>query len=114
MRGFVRVRATLAETMCDLQYDVVEAVDADAALAFLESGKAVDLIFTDLSMPGSMDGLEFAWSTRRRFSRLPVILATGQVGALGGKALPAGAAFMQKPYSRAELAAALRSALVKT
>jgi PAS domain S-box-containing protein len=106
------VRATLAETLGDLQYEVVEAVDADAALALLESGKAVDLVVTDLSMPGSMDGLDFAWATRRRFSRLPVILATGQVGALSGKALPAGAAFMQKPFSRTELAAALRSALV--
>jgi CheY-like chemotaxis protein len=90
----------------------VEAVDADAALALLESGTRVDVIFTDLSMPGSMDGLEFAHTARMRFPDLPVILSTGNIDDLIVKALPLGVAFVTKPFSRKKIAAAVQDALV--
>jgi PAS domain S-box-containing protein len=105
------VRTALAETLRDLRYHIVEAADADAALASLESGAAADLIFTDLSMPGSMDGLEFAATIRRRFPDLPVILTTGHVGVLSGRTLPGGVGFVRKPHSRTGIAAAVRQAL---
>jgi PAS domain S-box-containing protein len=54
------VRSTLSETLAELGYRIIEADDADAALGVLESGAMADLILTDISMPGSMDGLEFA------------------------------------------------------
>ena len=108
------VRTTLAETLCDLGYQIVEAIDADAALALLESGAAADVILTDLSMPGSMDGLEFASAARGCFPRLPVILTTGHAGALSGKALPPGVNFMKKPCSLADIAFAIRNALTES
>jgi PAS domain S-box-containing protein len=105
------VSETLAETLCELGYQIVEAADADAALALLESGTSPDLVVTDLSMPGSMDGLDFANTTRRRFSALPVVLTTGHVIGLGVNALPPGVNVVKKPYSRAEIAAAVQDAL---
>jgi CheY-like chemotaxis protein len=69
------------------------------------------LIFTDLSMPGSMDGLEFAAAIRMRFPDLPVILTTGHVGVLSGRRLPNGVRFVRKPHSRTGIAAAVRQAL---
>jgi CheY-like chemotaxis protein len=107
------VRTTLAETLCDLAYQIVEAADADAALALLENGVTADMILTDLSMPGSMDGLEFASAARSRFPKLPVILTTGHVGFTSGKALPPGVTFLRKPHSRTDIAAAIRNALTE-
>jgi PAS domain S-box-containing protein len=107
------VRTTLAETLCDLAYQIVEAADADAALALLENGVTADMILTDLSMPGSMDGLEFAFAARSRFPKLPVILTTGHVGFTSGKALPPGVTFLRKPHSRTDIAAAIRNALTE-
>jgi CheY-like chemotaxis protein len=105
------VRTTLADTLSDLGYQTVEADDADAALALLESGITADVVVTDLSMPGSMDGLEFAAVTRRRFPKLPVILTTGHAGVLSGRALPPGVNLVSKPFSFAGIAAAVRNAL---
>jgi CheY-like chemotaxis protein len=105
------VRTALAETLRDLRYRIMEAADADTALALLEGGATVDLIFTDLSMPGSMDGLEFAAAIRMRFPDLPVILTTGHVGVLSGRRLPDGVRFVGKPHSRTGIAAAVRQAL---
>jgi PAS domain S-box-containing protein len=105
------VRAALAETLRDLRYQIMEAADADTALTLLERGGAADLIFTDLSMPGSMDGLEFAAAIRMQFPHLPVILTTGHVGVLSGRTLPDGVSFVRKPHSRTGIAAAVRQAL---
>jgi CheY-like chemotaxis protein len=105
------VRTTLAETLRDLRYQIVEAADADTALTLLEGGAAADLIFTDLSMPGSMDGLVFAAAIRLRFPHLPVILTTGHVGVLSGRTLPDGVSFVRKPHNRTGIAAAARQAL---
>jgi CheY-like chemotaxis protein len=105
------VRTALAETLRDLRYQIMEAADADTALTMLEGGAAADLIFTDLSMPGSMDGLEFAAAIRMQFPHLPVILTTGHVGVLSGRTLPDGVSFVRKPHSRTGIAAAVRQAL---
>jgi CheY-like chemotaxis protein len=107
------VRATLAETLSDLGYQIVEADDADAALALLESGISTDVVLTDLSMPGSMDGLEFASVTRHRFPQLPVILTTGHTGVLSSRPLPPGVNLVSKPYSFAGIASAIRHALAE-
>jgi CheY-like chemotaxis protein len=107
------VRAALAETLRDLRYQIMEAADADTALNMLEGGAAADLIFTDLSMPGSMDGLEFAAAIHIRFPGLPVILTTGHLGVLSGRTLPDGVSFVRKPHSRTGIAAAVRQALAR-
>jgi PAS domain S-box-containing protein len=107
------VRSTLAETLSELGYRIIEADDADAALAVLEGGVAADLILTDISMPGSMDGLEFATVARSRFPELPVILTTGHLDVLGSKALPRDVGVLSKPYTRGDIATAARHALAR-
>jgi PAS domain S-box-containing protein len=107
------VRTTLADTLIDLGYRLIEADDADAALALLDNGIGADVVLTDLSMPGSMDGLEFAAVTRHRFPKLPVILTTGHTGVLSSRALPPGVKLVSKPYSFAGIASAIRQALAE-
>jgi PAS domain S-box-containing protein len=107
------VRTTLADTLSDLGYRIIEADDADAALALLDNGIGADVVLTDLSMPGSMDGLEFASVTRHRFPTLPVILTTGHTGVLSSRALPPGVNLVSKPYSFAGIASAIKQALAE-
>ena len=89
----------------------MEAEDADAALAHLNARAALDVVLTDLSMPGSMDGLEFAELIRVRHPRLPVLLTTGHLDPFRGGRLPPGVMFVQKPYLRRQIAAVLRQVL---
>jgi CheY-like chemotaxis protein len=93
------VHAALAETLRDRGYRVVEAADADAALAVLDARTAVDAVLTDLAMPSSMDGLGFAAVARARRPGLPVVVTTGHLDPLhGGRRLPEGIGVVQKPH----------------
>ncbi|WP_158258303.1 MASE1 domain-containing protein [Rhodopila globiformis] len=74
------VRTVLAEALADQGHAVTEAEDAASALARIDSGIAADVLVTDLSMPGSMDGLALIRETRRRRPRLPAVLITGHAG----------------------------------
>jgi DNA-binding NtrC family response regulator len=91
---------------------VLHAADAEAALAVLARGEAIDLLFTDVVMPNGMSGIELAREVRRRHPGLPVLLASGyaaQEMAVSGSSdeFPA----IAKPYRRADLALRLRQAL---
>jgi CheY-like chemotaxis protein len=79
----------------------------------LDSGVAVDVVLSDVMMPGSMDGVEFAAVARERFPRLPLILTTGRADVLAGKPLPSGVGVLRKPHSRSGIAAAIRRALAE-
>jgi PAS domain S-box-containing protein len=108
------VRALAREHLIDLGYKVVTAVDGDDALAVLQRIEhKIDLLFTDLIMPGSVDGLALAEEVRRRAPHVPVLLTTGYNEELARKGGPAasGADVLGKPYRRAELADRVSSAL---
>jgi CheY-like chemotaxis protein len=105
------VRSALAETLRDLQYRVLEAASADAALAMLDGGTVVDVVLSDLVMPGNMDGLEFALVTGERFPGMPVMLTTGHTSAMDARSLPSGVRVLRKPVSREVIATAVRQAL---
>ncbi len=107
------VRAALVETLRDLRYRAVEAADADAAMTMLDGGIAVDVVLSDVMMPGTMDGVGLAAVACRRYPELPVILTTGRADALGDWSLPPGVGLLRKPHSRTGIAAAIRSALVE-
>jgi PAS domain S-box-containing protein len=104
------VRATLAAILEDLGYHALEAENADAGLAIL-AATPVHVVLTDLSMPGSLDGLGLAEHARVRFPGLPLVLATGHIDPLRERELPTGMQLLQKPCSPAQLATALRHAL---
>jgi CheY-like chemotaxis protein len=88
-------------------FEVVEAANADEAIAILESRLDITIVFTDIQMPGSMDGLKLAVAVRDRWPPIKIVATSGQV-TLGPGDLPQGSRFLQKPYSPAEIRKTLR------
>lgn len=88
-------------------YEVVEAANADEAIGILEGGLNVTVLFTDIQMPGSMDGLKLAAAVRDRWPPILILATSGHVK-LGASDLPQGSRFLQKPYSPAEIMKTLR------
>ena len=86
----------------DAGFEVYEAASADAAIALLELHKEIRLIFTDVDMPGSMDGLKLAHYVRGRWPPVKIIVTSGHVK-VAEESLPAGALFLPKPYDPAEI-----------
>jgi CheY-like chemotaxis protein len=90
----LRMRAV--DIVEDAGYTSVEAVDADQAVAILESRADIALLLTDIQMPGSMDGLGLAHSVHDRWPPIKIILVSGQLK-LANIAIPAGSRFFGKP-----------------
>ena len=80
-------------------YEVVEAGDADEAITMLESHSDIRLAFTDIQMPGSMDGLKLAAAVRGRWPPIKIIATSGRYFARPDGDLPEGALFISKPYT---------------
>jgi CheY-like chemotaxis protein len=77
----VLVRTPVAHTLRGAGFVVVEAANADEAWSYLRSGAPVDLVFSDIQMPGTMDGVELASRIREKFDHVVIILTSGK-GAL--------------------------------
>lgn len=103
------VRSVTAAMLDQLGYRVVEAGRADRAAQILGSGDPIDLVLSDIVMPGAMDGLAFAKYVRERHPRLPVLLTTGYSKLASGP--HPGFAILRKPYQLSALAQAIRAAL---
>lgn len=103
----------LAEDYLDtLGYRILTASSAKEALRVLESGEQVDLLFTDLIMPGEMDGLTLAQEVERRWPRTAILLTTGYSEELVAQGPPAPYKdVLGKPYRKSELADRVRLAL---
>ena len=91
----------------DAGFEVYEAGSADAAIALLEVHKEICLIFTDVDMPGSMDGLKLAHYVRGRWPSVKIIVTSGHVK-VSEESLPSGALFMPKPYHSAVITHKIR------
>jgi CheY-like chemotaxis protein len=100
------LRMLATEVLAEAGYTVVEAARADDALAIIKS-RLVDLLFTDVQMPGSMDGLELARYVRRHWPRVVVLIASGNSKPASTE-LPDGSRFLRKPYSTNQLLADVR------
>jgi CheY-like chemotaxis protein len=88
-------------------FEVVEAKDADAAIEILERRLDITVLFTDIHMPGSMDGLKLAAAVRDRWPPLRIVATSGQAK-LNDDDLPFGSRFLPKPYSAREIVSTLR------
>jgi two-component system, response regulator PdtaR len=88
-------------------FDVLEAGDADEAIAILAVRNDVSLIFTDVHMPGSMDGLKLAHFVRDRWPPVKIVATSARVR-ITASDLPEGGRFLPKPYSAGEITATLR------
>jgi CheY-like chemotaxis protein len=104
------VAALASEMLSELGYDVMRAATAAAALGALANGRAVDLVFSDIMMPGGMNGLDLALEIRRRRADLPVLLTSGYANAVSKGANAEGVRILPKPYDLDELSAALQAA----
>jgi CheY-like chemotaxis protein len=103
------IRMGAVSLMEDAGFEVYEAGSADAAIALLERHE-ISLIFTDVNMPGSMDGLKLAHYVRGRWPPVKIIVTSGHVN-LTKESLPAGALFLPKPYDPAEITHNVRELL---
>ena len=101
------VRMNTADLIRDLGFSVLEAVDADQAIALLESNPAITVLFTDIQMPGSMDGLRLAAVVRDRWPPVALLIASGKLSPPTAD-MPAGAHFIQKPYHPLQIGDQLR------
>ncbi len=110
----VEDRADVAEMarliLEDLGYKVLHASSGSDALAVLRNGEAIDLLFSDVIMPGEINGVELAREAMRRIPRLRVLLTTGYAEASVERNEAGGSEFdvLHKPYGRADLARKVR------
>ena len=91
----------------DAGYTSVEAVDADQAIAILESRFDIELLFTDIQMPGSMDGLKLALAVRERWPPIKIILVSGALK-LPDIDIPTDSRFFGKPLKAKEMIAEIQ------
>ena len=87
-----------ADVLEEAGFEVLEAVDGDAALAVLEARPDIDVLFTDVNMPGSLDGLDLARLVHARRPDIKLLIASGQVR-LGADDIPDAGRFLPKPYA---------------
>ena len=104
------VAALVVDMLTQLGHHPTRVTTASAALGALADGRPVDLLFTDVLMPGGMDGLALAREAARRRPGLRVLLTTGYTGG-GAAAAPLGLPLLRKPYRIDELAQALQKVL---
>jgi DNA-binding NtrC family response regulator len=90
------IRLDLIDFFTDEGFEVFEARDADHAIAVLEANSAIQIVVTDVQMPGSMDGIRLAHAIRHRWPPTLLIVVSG--AAASSKAqLPSDALFIAKP-----------------
>ncbi|MCQ8783406.1 response regulator [Aurantimonas sp. CSK15Z-1] len=109
------VRLTVVEMLKDLGYDVLAADSAESALAVIDGGAAIDLLFTDVVMPGDLRSTELAERARAALPGLAVLFTSGyaeDVIVHDGR-LDAGVELLSKPYTEAALATKLRQVLAR-
>ena len=96
------LRMCAANVVADAGFMAVEAANADEAVAILESRSDIALLFTDIQMPGSMDGLELARTVHDRWPAIKIILVSGRVE-LSERDRPANSRFFQKPFATKQM-----------
>jgi CheY-like chemotaxis protein len=102
----LRMRAV--DMVLDAGYTPIEALDADEAVAILESRSDIALMCTDIQMPGSMDGLELAHTVDKRWPSIKIIVVSGQLNP-PSRDLPPCSRFFGKPLEAGQMIAEMRS-----
>ena len=105
----VILRMDAVDLIEDAGIEVIEATNADDAIVMLESHPEITVVFTDIEMPGSINGLKLAFAVRDRWPRVNLIIASGRIRPQPAE-MPAEVTFLRKPYSEASVLAAVRQA----
>lgn len=100
----------IADSLLGEGFLVFEAANADEAIAILEANATIDVMFTDIDMPGSMDGLKLSAAVRNRWPPIKIVATSGH-RVVAAADLPEGSAFIGKPYNHAAVATCLRQLL---
>src|SRR5580704_8946148 len=101
------LRLDAAQVIGAAGFEVIEAANADEAIEVLEARRDITVVFTDIQMPGSMDGLKLARAVRGRWPPIKIIATSGHLY-IGESDLPEGGRFLPKPYSAGQVAGVLR------
>ncbi len=101
------IRMDVVEMLRAAGFHVLEATNAYEAIQMLERNSDVRVIFTDIDMPGSMNGLKLAAAVRDRWPPVSIIATSGHFEIQAGD-LPADARFIPKPYQSAQIISAIR------
>jgi two-component system, response regulator PdtaR len=89
-------------------YDVLSASNADQAIKILESRNDIETVFTDIEMPGSMDGLKLAQAVRHRWPPVNIVVTSGKKRP-GDNEMPKNSGFVPKPYGIKDVLNAFRA-----
>jgi CheY-like chemotaxis protein len=98
-----------ADMLEDEGFTIVESANADEALALLEARDDIAILFTDIEMPGSMNGLELASHVAVRWPHIRLVITSGRVR-MSDQAVPDHGKFVAKPYYPDQLIRAFSSA----
>jgi CheY-like chemotaxis protein len=102
------IRMNALSLLEEAGFGVLEAGTADEAIALLEARKDIRIVFTDINMPGSMDGLRLAHAIRDRWPPIDLVLTSGQMR-VRNEEMPERGLFLGKPYEPGELVQMVRS-----
>lgn len=100
------IRMGAIELVENAGYEALEATNADEAIQILESRSDIDLVFTDVQMPGTMDGVKLAHYIRERWPPVRLMVASGRE-IIEESSLPVGSRFFPKPYNDHTIADAM-------
>ena len=101
------LRMDAAEIIAAAGFEVLEAGNADEAIEILEARRDITVVFTDIQMPGSMDGLKLARAVRGRWPPIKIVATSGRLD-VAEQDLPEGGRFLPKPYSPVQVKGVLR------
>lgn len=101
---------TIADDLRDAGFTVFEATNAETALILLEEKAEVGVLFTDVDMPGRLDGLQLSGVVSSRWPGVKILVTSGHVS-LKDRDLPSGGRFIPKPYTPAMIVESIRAVL---
>lgn len=104
------VRELEADILIGAGFRLIESKTADEAFEILRRGAEVQVVFTDVDMPGSIDGFEFARLVHQGWPEVAIVVSSGKMRP-GPADLPQNAIFVPKPYRPAQLVEKIREAL---
>jgi CheY-like chemotaxis protein len=109
--ALIRIWAT--DLLEENGFSVLEAKDADAALKLLQSRRDVKLLFTDVQMPGSLNGMELAREVHARWPHILLVITSGRERPTRAE-IPDDGRFVAKPYSGEELLGQIKDLMYKS
>lgn len=108
----ILIRLAIADYLREAGYRVLEASNASEAVSVFAVGEPIELVFTDIHMPGTMNGLGLAAWVRRQFPDVKVLLTAGSSMDASGEAVDARETIVRKPYALEAITAQIGRMLV--